>query len=335
MIQLSVVDPMLYGTARAFEYLGFRGQDMLDRIGDGIIEYGLSEGYFEKSNDPHQFVGNIVKFFVKSGYMSNITIDQNGDTLDIVMQNYRFLPLMQKLRNRNSFLLTCPVCMANNAITKSVGVVNERISDSVTRDGIFSMKLKIAPGITHTESTVIPHSPADFTDTKLESQLDEGLGLPAFEAIAYGLACGFEYLGAQAQLILDNVGQGMLEFMRDESRMQLRDDLEGSLRTLSTFMVNGGLAHAIEIQLSRQKVIVDFKNYCYLPVLKRLLDNGRSLSSCPFTLAARAVIRNEGFAIGGMQWQVLTDGARLTMTMVNRDSEQFNESKVSSMMDQA
>jgi hypothetical protein len=34
-IQFAVLDPMLYGAARAFDYLGFRGQDMLDRIGDG------------------------------------------------------------------------------------------------------------------------------------------------------------------------------------------------------------------------------------------------------------------------------------------------------------
>ena len=334
MIQLAVLDPMLYGAARAFDYLGVRGQDMLDRIGDGIIKYGLSEGYFERADDPHQFVGNVVKFFIQNGYMSDIAVSQSGDTLDIAMLNWRFLPLMRKLRTRNSYLLTCPVCMANNAITKSMGGVSERISENVTSNGTYSMRVKIVPGTTHTESTVIPPHPADLSQTGLKSQLNESVGLPAFETVLYGLACGFEYLGAQAQLILDTVGREMLEFMRDESNIELPGDLEASLHTLSTFMVSSGLADAIEAQLSLPQVIVDFKNYHYLPVLKRLVSDGKHLSSCPFTLAARAVIRNKGLAIRKMQWQILTDGARLTMTTMNMDTETFDENRVSGIMDQ-
>jgi hypothetical protein len=324
---------MLYGVARAFDYLGFRGQDMLDRIGDGIIEYGLSEGYFEESKDPHQFVGNMVKFFLQNGYMSNVTVNQNGDTLDIGMWNWRYLPLMQKLRHRNSYLLTCPVCMANNTITKSVGGVSERISENVAADGTYTMKVKIIPGTRNTERTVIHTHPADLKGTKLESQLNESLGLPAFEAIVYGLARGFEYLGTQAQLILDNVGRGMLEFLREELNMSLPDDLEDSLQRLSTFMASRGLSDEIVIQLSQSKVNVHFKNYHYLPVLKRLLGRGSTLSSCPFTLAARAVIRNDALAVGDMHWQVSAEDAQLTLTTVDLDHQQFDENRVSSIMD--
>ena len=333
MIQLAVLDPMLYGTARAFDYLGFRGQDMLDRMGAGIIEYGLSQGYFERSSDPHQLVGNIVEFFVKNDYASNVRVDQSGDTMEITMWNWRFLPLMEKLRNNNSYLLTCPVCIANNAVSKSAGVMGERISENVTSDGVYTIRVKVVPGATNTENTVIPLNPADLSGTKLPSQLNESVGLPVFEAVAYGLACGFEYLGAQAQLILDNVGRGMLEFMREESNMQLPDDLEGSLHTLCTFMASRGLADSIRVQLSPSQVNVDFKNYHYLPVLKKLMNEGRSLPSCPFTLAARAVIRNKGLAVEDMQWQASTEDAQLKMTTVNLVDQQFDENKVGSMMD--
>jgi hypothetical protein len=332
MIQLGVLDPMLYGAARAFEYLGIRGQDMLDRIGDGIIEYGLGEGYFEKANDPHQFVGNVVKFFLQNGYMSDISVSQSGDTLDISMWNWRFLPLMRKLRIRNSYLLTCPVCMANNAITKSAGGVSERISENVTPNGIYTMKVKIVPGTTNTESTVIPLHPADLTQTKINDQLNESVGLHAFETVAYGLACGFDYLGAQAQLILDNIGTGMLEFMREESNLKLPADVEGSLETLCTFMASRGLADTIRVQFSQTKVDVDFRNYHYLPVLKRLLERGRNLVSCPFTLTARAVIRDKGLRVGDMRWQVGTNDAQLTMTTLDADKQQFDENTVSRMM---
>ena len=117
-IQLAVLDPLLYGAARAFDYLGFRGQDMLDRVGDGIVQYGLSEGYFEKSNDPLQFVGNVARFFVQNGYMSNATLKEDGDTLVVQFWDYRYLPLMRMLRDRKSYLITCPVCIANHAITE-------------------------------------------------------------------------------------------------------------------------------------------------------------------------------------------------------------------------
>jgi len=335
MIQLAVLDPMLYGAARAFDYLGFRGQEMLDRMGDGIVEYGLSQGYFERSSDPHQFVSNTVKFFIENGYASNIRVDQSGDTLDILMLNWRYLPLLEKLRNHNSYLLACPICVAYNALRKSAGVIGERISENVTSDGVYTLRMRVVPGATNTENTVIPRKPADFTGTKLPSQLNESVGLPVFEAVAYGLACGFEYLGAQAQLILDNVGRGMLEFMREESNMQLPDDLEGSLHTLSTFVASGGLADAIRVQLSPSQVNVDFKNYHYLPVLKKLLKEGRNLPSCPFTLAARAVIRNKGLAVEDMEWQVSAENAQLRMTTVNLVDQQFDENKVSSIMDQA
>ncbi len=335
MIQLAVLDPMLYGAARAFDYLGIRGQDMLDKIGEGILEYGLSEGYFQKSNDPHQFVGNMIKFFLQNGYLSNISVSQSGDTLDIAMWNWRFLPLMQKLRSRDSYLITCPVCMANSAITKSVGRVSERISENVAPDGTYSMKLKIIPGTTHTQSTIYFPHPADLTKTKVKNQLNESVGLPAFETVAYGLACGFEYLGAQAQLILDNIGGGMLEFMREESGLKLPDDLEGSLEILSKFMASKGLADNISVKLSPNRVDLDFTNYHYLPVLKRSLAKGSSLVSCPFTLTARAAVLNKGLRVGDMKWQIGTNGARLEMTTLDAGHQQFDENTVSEIMDHA
>jgi len=42
------------------------------------------------------------------------------------------------------------------------------------------------------------------------------MGLPAFEAVEYGLVQGFDHLGAQAQRLLDNVGAGIIKFVQDE-----------------------------------------------------------------------------------------------------------------------
>jgi hypothetical protein len=330
-----VLDPLLYGAARAFDYLGFRGQDMLDQVGNEIVQFGIEAGYFERSENPHEMTGNVARFFTENGYCSSASANQNGDALTIAMSSWRFLPLMRKLRDRNSYLLTCPVCIANNAITKSAGGVVERISEDITPDGNWTMQIRIVPGTQSTKTSVIPIHPADFTKTRLGDQLNEYIGIPAFEAFTYGLACGFEYLGAQGQLLLDKVGHGMLEFLREERSLEFSGELRDSLNSLSSFMTDGGLATDIEPRLSESEVSVNFKGYRYLPVLNKLIAGGKRLVSCPYTLAARALIQENRLAAGEMKWQTSAEAAKLTIPVVDVDRAGFDEEKVASMMDSA
>lgn len=332
VIQFAILDSLLYGAARAFDYLGVRGQDMLDRVGDGILQYGISEGYFEKSNDPLQFVGNVVKFFIRNGYLSNASVEHDGDMLDIEFWGYRFLPVMRKLRDRNSYMFTCPICLASNAITKSVGAVCERVSENLAQDGAWNLELKIVPGTEHTERSVFSRKPADLQTVHSGANLDGTIGTEAFESIAYGLAYGFEFLGAQAQLLLDNVGTGMVDFMHEESNLNFPSELDDALTLLSTFMSKRGLADVIHPQLLKGEIRVDFEKSRYLPVLKRLLQEGRELVSCPFTLAARSLIKMRGLAVGEMDWEIEGDNARLMMTTVNVKDQEFDEEAVGNMM---
>jgi len=334
-IQLAVLDPLLYGAARAFDYMGFRGQDMLDKVGDGIIRYGLSEGYFEKSNDPLQFVTNVGKFFVQNGYMSNASVKQDGNTIDLQFWDYRYLPLMRRLRGRNSCLFTCPVCIASNSITKSVGALTERISEDVAQDGTWTIKLKIVPGTEHTERSVVSSKPADLQSVRSGANLNKTIGTEAFQSIVYGLAYGFEFLGAQAQLLLDNIGTGMIEFMQEESRLTFPSQLEDALNVLSTFMSSGGLADSIHVQISNDAVGVNFENSRYLPVLTRLQQEGRRLISCPFTLAARNLIKARGVGVGDMNWKIAGEDASLTMVTTDLSQQEFDEESVGNMMDRA
>jgi hypothetical protein len=196
------------------------------------------------------------------------------------------------------------------------------------------MKVKIVPGTRHVQQSVISPHPADFRNTKLNHQPNDSVGLPAFECVAYGLAYGFDYLGAQGQLLLDNVGRGMLEFLREETSIELPALVENSLKALSTFMTDGGLARSIQVQVSKSSVNVDFEDYRYLPVLRKLLDGGRRLVACPFTLAARALIRREGKVAGEMKWQTSTSDANLSIPTMDDDNLKFDEEKTSSLMDQ-
>ena len=333
VIQLAVLDPLLYGAARAFDYLGFRGQDMLDKVGDGIVQYGLSEDYFEKSDDVLQFVMNVGNFFVQNGYMSNASVKHDGNMLEVQFGNYRFLPLMRKLRDRNSCMISCPICTATNAITKSVGGLSQRISENVTQDGTWILKVTIAPGTEHTERTVFATKPGDLQSIDSGANLNKTIGIRAFQSILYGLAYGFEFLGAQAQLLLDNVGSGIIEFMQEESKLTFPSQLEDALNVLSTFMSKGGLADTIRIQVSKSEVRVHFENSRYLPVLQRLRQEDRKLVSCPFTLAARSLMKARGLAVEDMNWQIAGENASLVMALVPVNEREFDEESVSRMMD--
>jgi hypothetical protein len=334
VIQLAVLDPLLYGAARAFDYLDFRGQDMLDKVGDGILQYGLSEGYFEKSNDPHQFAGNLVNFFLENGYLSNASVKQEGDTFDIEMSNWKYLPVMRKLRNRHSYLLTCPLCIANHSIIKSVGGVTERVREDISSDGTYTVKIRAIPGTKDVANSAIPIEKADLNGVRLGNQLNETIGRRAFESVLYGLAYGFEFLGAQAQLLLDNVGTGMIEFIQEESKLSFPREPEDSLGVLSTFMSKGGLADTIRVHASNSEVRVDFDNSSYLPVLKRLMQEGRQLVSCPFTLAARSLIKMGGSSVREMTWEIEGRNTRLLMPIVDVNKQEFNEEAISRIMDQ-
>ena len=335
-VRFAVLDPALYGAARVFDYLGERGQDMLDKIGEGIIEYGLTEGFFEKSNNPHEFAGNIVNFFLRNGYVSNLKIDQTGDIMNITMWNWRFLPLMKKLRSRNSYMLSCPICVANNAVTKSAGVMGERIADEVTPDGTYTLTVKMVPGTQNTKKTVLPLKPADLSNTPLTDQMNETLGLPAFEAVAYGLARAFDYLGAQAQILLDNVGGGIIEFLQEELQVSLPSEPSRAVENLASFFTKNQLADEIRTQISPYEAQISFTNYRYSRVLRRLLNEGVTLFSCPFTLAVRSSLRHRHLAAGDAKWKFVRDrDVLLTMPIVRMEDQQFDEEKVASLMESA
>ena len=265
--------------------------------------------------------------------MSNASLKQDGNMVEVRFGDYRFLPLLRKLRDHNSYMVTCPLCTASNSITKSVGGLADRISENVTQDGTWTLNLKIAPGTEHTERTVVARKPADLQSVRLGANLNKTIGSQAFQSIAYGLAYGFEFLGAQAQLLLDNVGSGMIEFMQEESRLKFPSQLEDALNLLSTFMSGGGLADMIHVQASNGVVRVNFKNSQYAPVLTRLLQEGRKLVSCPFTLAARSLIKARGVGVGDMKWKMSGENVSLIMTIKDLNEQQFDEESVGSMMD--
>ena len=329
-IQLSVLDSVLYGAAKAFDYLGIQGQDMLDKVGDGIIDYCLKKGFIKRVDDPQQFGHGLVAFFKNNGYVGDVELTQDNEMLTFTMRGWSYLPLMSKLRNQNCFLLSCPLCLANNSFLNANSLGWKQINEEVTPDGTYVHQVRVVPP---SAATRLPSEPADMSTVKAESNVGKRIGLPVFEATEYGLARAFDYLGAQAQLLLDKIGSGAVEFLQSELHVQLPKNHRECLQELSSFYTQGGLADRIDMDLSDSKLEATFTNYRYAPVLERLLDEGSRLTSCPFTLAARAVLRNAGFATTSMQWRV-SDDRNAEMEMELRVAgQEFDEDKIGHMME--
>jgi len=331
-IQISVLDSVIYGAATAFDYLGAeRGQEMLDRIGNGIIDYAVRLKYLEPSKDPLQFISGLVTFFKKNGYVSEIEFAPDGEAFVIKMHGWRFIGLMKKLRNQDCYLLTCPLCLARGAFERANDYTSRVLKEELSADGTYVIRVKNFPlagsmptAPTPADLRVIP--PTGYSTTKV--------GLPVFETVEYGLACGFEYLGAQAQLLLDNIGRGTIEFLRNELHLEFRGEYQESLPKLAEFYVKQGLSDGIDIDLSASGIKFRFKNYRYVPVLKLLLEEGHPLTSCPFVLAARGILRNAGIVASNMTWTLGKDrDATLVMKLQEISNQVFDEEKVASLME--
>jgi hypothetical protein len=338
-IQIAVLDSVLYGAARAFEYLGKRGQGMLDRIGDGIVEYCTRNGYLDESADFEELRDRLTNFFEENGYF-RVDVIGEGDTVAYSYRDYRYRKLETKLRQKGNKLLACTWCIADDALTRRRGRSPSGagqtsglvfVSDVELPDGFISRYR--ATGLRKTqeiESRIRMHQGA-----KVKGRIPpEKVGLPAFEAVEYGLARGFEYLGAQAQLFLDDLADGIMEFLREEFRLSLSKNPKQALGSLASFFASRGLADRIGVNLSPSTLDVVFTNYRYASVLRQSLDDGINLVSCPFTLATRTILRGDGLAAEKMKWKI-EDNRKVVLTsqLVRIEDQEFDEDRVARAMD--
>jgi hypothetical protein len=328
-IRLVVLDSLLYGAARAFSYLGDEGQEMLDKIGGGIVEYLVKKGILQESNDFQQMSSELVNFFRENGYVGQVSFNPKGEVVTITMQNWNYLPLMKNLRSKGSHLLVCPLCIANNSVLRSNALGWKRVSEEVDSEGMYFEQIQVVPTA---QATVTPPTLADLTAIP-EANSDKHVGISVFEAVEYGLMHGFDYLGAQAELFLDAIGREILEFLKEEAGFQHPDELREATSNLASFFTKNGLADRIDVQLSHADVRVEFENYRYAPVLKQALSEGLRSVSCPFLLALKTLLRGDGRTVEESKWD-FRNGRNASLVMRLRGvTDEFDEERTNALMD--
>ncbi len=332
-VQLVVLDSVLFGTARALDYLNLEGQVMMDKIGEGILEYCFKMGFIEKSGDLQQLVNKVGGFFAENGYIGGAQIGQEGELLAVTLMDWQYLGLMKRLRKEEHYLLACPLCIADNALFRSNGLFGQVVYEELTPEGGFLRKYKMIPA----NALSLPEALTPPKLTNLNPVRYDGtvrVGAPVFEAVEYGLARGFDYLGAQAQVLLDRVGHGINEFLKAEAQLTFTGNLTKDLELLSSFFKSRGLADDIQFTVSTTEATARFRNYRYEPVLRTLLEEELRLTSCPFTLAAKALLRDAGWAVGESNWTLLDGkGAQLIMRLTKIDDQEFDEARIGALMD--
>jgi hypothetical protein len=304
---------------------------MLDNVGGGIVEYLVKKGILQESKDPMQMTFQIANIFRENGYIAQVSLTPKGEAYSVTMQNWNYLPLMKNLRNKGSILLACPMCIANNSVLRSNSLAWKRVSEEVDSDGNYFEQMELVP-YGEGQATPNPSALADLTAIP-EATSDTHVGIPVFEAVEYGLIHGFEYLGAQAELFLDAIGRGILEFVKEEAGLQHPDDLKDATKALASFFTKNGLADRIDVQLSPADVRVEFENYRSAPVLEQALSEGLRSVSCPFLLALKALLRRDGRIVEESKWDFRT-GANASLVMRLRGvADEFDAEKISALMD--
>ena len=332
-IQLAVLDSVLYGAAKAVDYLGMEGQVMLDKIGEGMLDYFVKEGYIKDRSNFDNVDEGLKKFFRENGYIADVGYEQEADVTTFTYRGWEYLGIMRKLRSEGCTLYSCPLCLPGFSFMRSKSIVMEPISEYFLPDGAFVRKYRcVSANPNAAPSSMMPPNAPDLGMVKPNHGGKVGLG--AFEAVEYGLARGFAYLGAQAQLLLDHVGRGVIEFLREELQANLAMEYAKSIEELSALYASQGLADKIECHASGSEIRVKFYNYRYASVLERLQKEDVQLISCPFTLAMRAILRDAGFAVRKANWTIEAGrDVQLTMSLVKPADKSFDEDKVASLMD--
>jgi hypothetical protein len=323
------LDSLLYGAATAFSYLGEEGQEMLDKIGGGIVEYLVKKRIIQVFKDPQEMSLELVNFFRENGYVGQVGFTPKGEVVTITMRNWNYLHLMKNLRSRGSYLLACPLCIASNAVLRSNALGWKRVSEEVDSEGKYLEQVQIVPTA---QATVNAPKLADLTAIP-EPNPNARVGISVFEAVEYGLMRGFDYLGVQAELFLDAIGRRLLEFLKEEASLQRPNELREATTALTSFFTKTGLADRIDAQLSHSEVRVDFENYRYAPVLKQALSEGLRSVSCPFLLALKALLRGDGRTVEELEWAFKNERNASLVMKLRALTDEFDEERTKALMD--
>lgn len=116
-----VLDAILYAMAKALDHMGAQGQLLLDRMGQELVNYLVEKDYVKKLDEPFQMVSQIERFFLERGLADDLQVKVEGDYAVVHWKNFKALEAMTSLQDKMCPLVSCPTCIASDALLKAAG----------------------------------------------------------------------------------------------------------------------------------------------------------------------------------------------------------------------
>ncbi|MGP8125164.1 MAG: hypothetical protein ACLQEQ_04745 [Nitrososphaerales archaeon] len=152
-----------------------------------------------------------------------------------------------------------------------------------------------------------------------------------YEMVLYGMTRALDdQLGVQAQLILDRIGTGMLDYLLELGAIERSDDQKILLQNVIDYFVKAGYAKSFRFELEGAPPDTFVSRYesarYYTTVFRRIRKEGSALLSCPLCLVGHSIWATQGWKFGdNFEVRIQSGGKVLAKAKVYPSVERFTE----------
>jgi hypothetical protein len=152
-----------------------------------------------------------------------------------------------------------------------------------------------------------------------------------YEMVLYGMTKALDdQLGVQAQLILDRIGTGMLDYLLELGAIERSDDYSVLLQNVIDYFVKAGYAKSFRFELEGAPPDTFVSRYesarYYTTVFRRIRKEGSALLSCPLCLVGHSIWANQGWKFGdNFEVRIQSGGKVLVKSKIYPSIERFTE----------
>jgi len=152
-----------------------------------------------------------------------------------------------------------------------------------------------------------------------------------YEMVLYGMTKALDdQLGVQAQLILDRIGTGMLDYLLELGAIERSDDPKILIQSVIDYFVKAGYAKSFQFELEGAPPDTFVSRYesarYYTTVFRRIQKEGSALLSCPLCLVGHSIWATQGWKFGDIfEVRIKSDGKVLMKAKVFPSIGRFTE----------
>ena len=152
-----------------------------------------------------------------------------------------------------------------------------------------------------------------------------------YETVLYGMTKVLDdQLGVQAQLILDQIGTSMLDYLLEAGAIVKSNDPKILIQNVIDYFVKAGYAKSFRFELEGAPPDTFVSRYesarYFTTVFRRIQKEGSALLSCPLCLIGHSIWATQGWRFGStFEVRIRSDGKVLSRAKIYPSTERFTE----------